>query len=134
MSSRSSFNVIKKYRFIILLTLIAITLCTVYIIIYDDERFYIERNSILATNDEIWNEFLDFLKREGKHESLKRSYFQHRVEEFDNPDKHEILQILVPLFVITPTYPRSLQLPELLRVAQSLNVNFFKDFLILFYC
>ena len=128
MSSCSTCNVIKKCRFIILLTLIAISLSTFHIIINNDKRFHIERNSILATNDEIWNEFLDFLKRERKHELLKRSYFRHRVEEFDNPDKHEILQNLVPLFVITPTYPRSLQLPELLRVAQSLKVNFFKDF------
>ena len=128
MSSRSIFNAIRKYHFTFLLSTLIILLCFFCIIIYDDKRFIIERNSILATNDEIWNEFFDFLKREGKHELLKRSYFQHRVEEFDNPDKHEILQNLVPLFVITPTYPRSLQLPELLRVAQSLKVNFFKDF------
>ena len=78
----------------------------------------------MATNDEIWSEFIEFLERKGKYDLLKRSYLKHRVEEFDNPDKYEILENLVPLFIITPTYPRPLQLPELTRVAQSLKVIF----------
>ena len=105
--------------FIILLFVITLVLCLIY---YDDEQNDIQENSILATNDKIWKEFLHFLKKEKKYDTLKISYFQHRVEEFDNPDKHEILQNLVPLFIITPTYPRPLQLPELTRVAQSLKV------------
>ena len=94
------------------------------IVFRDDKQNNIERNSILATNDEIWEEFIYFLKTEKKYDLLKRGYLQHRVEEFDNPDKHEILQNLVPLFIITPTYPRPLQLPELTRVSQSLKVRF----------
>ena len=122
------FNNFKKYQFILLFLSLAISSCLICVIIFDDKRFIIERNSILATNDEIWIEFIDFLKREKKEDLLKRSYFQHRIEEFDNPDKHEILQNLVPLFVITPTYPRALQLPELLRVSQSLKVIFSRTF------
>ena len=107
--------------FIVILFIITSLYCIVYL---DDNRNNIERNSILATNDVIWEEFIDFLKREKKHHLLKHSYLQHRVEEFDNPDKHEILQNLVPLFIITPTYTRPLQLPELIRVSQSLKVTF----------
>ena len=131
MSLFSKLNIFKKLSLPCSILFLIICSCLVCIIIFDDKRYVIERNSILAVNEEIWMEFIDFLKREKKHDLLKRSYFQHRVEEFDNLDKHEILQNLVPLFVITPTYPRSLQLPELLRVSQSLKVNSFKDFLIL---
>ena len=131
MSLFSKSNALRKLSLPCCILFLIICSCLICIIIYDDKRNVIARNSILATNDEIWMEFIDFLKLKKKHDLLKRSYFQHRVEEFDNLDKHEILQNLVPLFVITPTYPRSLQLPELLRVSQSLKVNSFKDFLIL---
>ena len=122
---------IKAYHmvFTIILVTIAVVSYTIYL---NDKQNSIKKNPILATNDEIWEAFLDFSKREKKYDILKHGYLQHRVEEFDNSDKHEILQNLVPLFVITPTYPRSLQLPELLRVSQSLKVNSFKDFLIPF--
>ena len=109
-------------------------LCLIY---RDDKQNNIQKNSILATNDEIWQEFIEFLEREKKYDLLKRSYLQHRVEEFDNPDKHEILQNLVPLFIITPTYPRPLQLPELTRVSQSLKVVFERSYitnLYLYHC
>ena len=106
---------------LILFLIASLLLC---IVLRDDKQNNIERNSILATNDEIWEEFIYFLKTEKKYDLLKRGYLQHRVEEFDNLDKHEILQNLVPLFIITPTYPRPLQLPELIRVSQSLKVRF----------
>ena len=119
-------NKIFSWIFILISFVVAsLLLCMVF---RDDKQNNIERNSILATNDEIWEEFIYFLKTEKKYDLLKRSYLQHRVEEFDNPDKHEILQNLVPLFVITPTYPRALQLPELLRVSQSLKVIFSRTF------
>ena len=108
---------------LIALMAILITTSLLYIIYLDDKQNYIEENPILATNDEIWEEFIYFLKTQKKHDLLKRGYHQHRVDEFDNPDKHEILQSLVPLFIITPTYPRPLQLPELTRVSQALKVH-----------
>ena len=107
---------------LIVLMAILITTSLLYIIYLDDKQNDIEENPILATNDEIWEEFIYFLKTQKKHDLLKRGYLQHRVDEFDNPDKHEILQSLVPLFIITPTYPRPLQLPELTRVSQALKV------------
>ena len=117
----------KIFCLVVLMALL-ITTSLLYIIYLDDKQNYIEENPILATNDEIWEEFIYFLKTQKKDDLLKRGYLQHRVDEFDNPDKHEILQNLVPLFVITPTYPRSLQLPELLRVSQSLKVIFSRTF------
>ena len=90
----------------------------------DKQNIIIQANSILSTNDKIWKEFVDFVEKKGKTDLLKQSYFQHRVDEFDNSDKFEILQNLVPLFIITPTYPRALQLPELTRVSQAIKVRF----------
>ena len=90
----------------------------------DKQNIIIQANSILSTNDKIWKEFVDFVEKKGKTDLLKQSYFQHRVDELDNSDKFEILQNLVPLFIITPTYPRALQLPELTRVSQAIKVRF----------
>ena len=112
----------KIFCLVVLMALL-ITTSLLYIIYLDDKQNNIEENPILATNDEIWEEFIYFLKTQKKHHLLKRGYLQHRVDEFDNPDKHEILQSLVPLFIITPTYPRPLQLPELTRVSQALKVH-----------
>ena len=112
----------KIFCLVVLMALL-ITTSLLYIIYLDDKQNNIEENPILATNDEIWEEFIYFLKTQKKDDLLKRSYLQHRVDEFDNPDKHEILQSLVPLFIITPTYPRPLQLPELTRVSQALKVH-----------
>ena len=115
---------IKAYYLVFTIILVTISVVS-YTIYLNDKQNSIKKNPILATNDEIWEAFLDFLKREKKYEILlKHGYLQHRVEEFDNSDKHEILQNLVPLFIITPTYPRPLQLPELIRVSQSLKVRF----------
>ena len=116
-------NKIFSLMFILILFLIAVSLL-LCIVFSGDKQNNIERNPILATNDRIWEEFIYYLKIEKKYDLLKRSYLEHRVEEFDNPDKHEILQNLVPLFIITPTYPRPLQLPELIRVSQALKVGF----------
>ena len=112
----------KIFCLVVLMALL-ITTSLLYIIYLDDKQNDIKENSILATNDEIWEEFIYFLKTQKKHDLLKRGYHLHRVDEFDNPDKHEILQSLVPLFIITPTYPRPLQLPELTRVSQALKVH-----------
>ena len=112
----------KIFCLVVLMALL-ITTSLLYIIYLDDKQNNIKENSILATNDEIWEEFIYFLKTQKKDDLLKRGYLQHRVDEFDNPDKHEILQSLVPLFIITPTYPRPLQLPELTRVSQALKVH-----------
>ena len=112
----------KIFCLVVLMALL-ITTSLLYIIYLDDKQNDIRENSILATNDEIWEEFIYFLKTQKKDDLLKRGYLQHRVDEFDNPDKHEILQSLVPLFIITPTYPRPLQLPELTRVSQALKVH-----------
>ena len=112
----------KIFCLVVLMALL-ITTSLLYIIYLDDKQNNIEENPILATNDEIWEEFIYFLKTQKKDDLLKRGYLKHRVDEFDNPDKHEILQSLVPLFIITPTYPRPLQLPELTRVSQALKVN-----------
>ena len=112
----------KIFCLVVLMALL-ITTSLLYIIYLDDKQNNIEENPILATNDEIWEEFIYFLKTQKKDDLLKRGYLQHLVDEFDNHDKHEILQSLVPLFIITPTYPRPLQLPELTRVSQALKVH-----------
>ena len=114
-------NKIPSLIFIVAIGMVILFVCLAH---YSDIQNRIRENPILATNDEIWSEFIEFLERKGKYDLLKRSYLKHRVEEFDNPDKYEILENLVPLFIITPTYPRPLQLPELTRVAQSLKVIF----------
>ena len=94
-----------KQRFVIILSF------TLNVILILKPVRQLEDDPLLATETRLWTQFVGFLRSNG---------FVFKEDAIDE-EILEIRQNLVPIYVITPTYPNPLQMVHLLRMAMVLS-------------